>query len=177
MVTSGQPSTEDIESAIERLAHDLAETHKNSKNLAVIGIAGGGITLARRLARMLSDKLGRKLPCGVVDISFHRDDISSNPVPNIQSFANLPFAVDDSTLILVDDVIFTGRTIRAALNEIFDQGRPDCVRLAVLVNRGGRCLPIQPDFAGLRLQTGAGQRVDVSINDDPGQPDSIAITN
>lgn len=177
MESTEQPSAEAIESAIQRLARDLADAHRDSENLAVIGIAEGGNGLAKRLARMISDHLGRTLPCGVIDISFHRDDISSNPVPNIQSFANLPFDVNDRTIILVDDVIFSGRSTRAALNEIFDQGRPDCVRLAVLVERVGRCLPIQPDYVGLRLEPRSDQRVEVSINNDPGLPDSIAITN
>lgn len=177
MKSPEQPSAEAIEAAIQRLARELAEAHQDSENLAVIGIAQGGNGLARRLARMISDHLGRTLPCGVVDISFHRDDISSNPVPNIQAFSNLSFDVDDRTIILVDDVIFTGRSTRAALNEIFDQGRPDCVRLAVLVERGGRCLPIQPDYVGLRLEAHSDQRVEVSINNDPDLPDSIAITN
>lgn len=176
MESPEQPSAEAIESAIQRLARDLAEAHQDSENLAVIGIAGGGIELARRLARMISDQIGRKLPCGAIDISFHRDDISSNPVPNIQTFSNLPFSVQNRTLILVDDVIFTGRSTRAALNEVFDQGRPDHVQLAVLVERDGRCLPIQPDFVGLRLEVNSDQRVEVSISADPNQPDSIAIT-
>ena len=172
-----QPSVEAIAAAIQRLAREVAEAHQDCDQLAVIGIAEGGMGLAQRLAGMISEKLGRNVPCGVIDISFHRDDISSNPVPNIQCISNLSFDVDHRAILLVDDVIFTGRSARAALNEIFDQGRPDCVRLAVMVERSGRCLPIQPDYVGMRLEAPSQQRIVVSLNDDPDQPDSISITN
>ena len=175
METSQPPSSEELADAIQRLAIELANSHPDPSNLAVIGIARGGVELGRRLAKDVGERLNHELPFGSVDISFHRDDLSSNPVPNIMSFANLPFDVEGKTIILVDDVIFSGRSIRAALNEIFDQGRPAKVSLAVLVDRGGRSLPINPDFTGLIIEANADQHVEVVVNDDPDTPDTISI--
>lgn len=177
MQTSRPPSHAEIASAIQQLATDLAEACPDASKLAIIGIARGGVELAKRLTRSLEDRLKQEIPFGVIDISFHRDDISSNPVPHVQSFANLPFDAEGKTVILVDDVLFSGRTIRAALNEIFDQGRPEKVCLAVLVDRGGRSLPIQPDFTGLKLKVNDDQRVEVSISENPDIADSITIAN
>jgi len=177
METSQAPTHEEIAEAINRLVVELADVHGNASSLAVIGIARGGVELGRRINNGLSEKLGREIPYGVVDISFHRDDINSNPVPNIQSFANLPFNAEGTTVILVDDVIFSGRTIRAALNEIFDQGRPAKVVLVALVDRGERSLPIHPDFTGLKLNVHFDQRVEVTISDQSDTPDSISIAN
>ena len=175
MQTSQPPTHEEIATAIQRLATQIIESCSDPDRLAVIGIARGGVELGKRMAAILQENLGHDIPYGVVDISFHRDDISSNPVPNIQSFANLPFNVEDKTVILVDDVIFSGRSIRAALNEVFDQGRPAKVFLAVLVDRGGRSLPIQPDFVGLVLEAKPNERVEVVISADPDIPDSVEI--
>lgn len=175
METFQPPSSEEIAAAIQGLAVELADAHPDGSKLAVVGIAVGGIELGRRLTKSISERLKQEIPYGVVDISFHRDDISSNPVPNIQSFANLPFDVEGKTVILVDDVIFSGRTIRAALNEIFDQGRPDKVELAVLVDRGGRSLPINPDFTGLTIEATDEQRVEVSVSNQDEIPHTITI--
>lgn len=176
METIQPPTSEQIAEAITGLAVELANSFTRDADLAVVGIARGGIELGKRLSQLISEKLKQEIPCGVVDISFHRDDISSNPVPNIQSIANLPFDVKGKSIVLVDDVIFSGRTIRAALNEIFDQGRPDSVKLAVLVDRGGRSLPIQPDFVGLTLETDKEQRIETTISNQSDTPDSILIT-
>jgi pyrimidine operon attenuation protein / uracil phosphoribosyltransferase len=175
METSQPPSSEEIAAAIQRLAIELADKHSKTTNLAIVGIARGGIELGKRLTKLISEELDQEIPYGVVDISFHRDDISSNPVPNIQSFANLPFDVEGRHIILVDDVIFSGRSIRAAINELFDQGRPSKVTLAVLIDRGGRSLPIQPDFTGIDLKVTADQRVEVIISKNSDIPDSISI--
>jgi pyrimidine operon attenuation protein / uracil phosphoribosyltransferase len=175
METSQPPSSEELAAAINRLAIELSDAHPDPANLVVVGIARGGVELGKRLATSIGERLNHELPYGIVDISFHRDDLSSNPVPNVMSFANLPFDVEGKTIILVDDVIFSGRSIRAALNEIFDQGRPAKVSLAVLVDRGGRSLPIQPDFIGLKVDARADQHVEVVVNDDPDTPDTISI--
>ena len=175
METSQPPSQEDIANAISRLTVELSEAYPDPTNLVLIGIARGGIELGKRIRNGMAEALSHDIPYGVVDISFHRDDISSNPVPNIQSFANLPFNVEGKTVVLIDDVVFSGRTVRAALNEVFDQGRPKSAVLAVLVDRGGRCLPIQPDFVGLALDVNDDQRVEVTISDQPDTPDSISI--
>ncbi|MDA0346339.1 MAG: bifunctional pyr operon transcriptional regulator/uracil phosphoribosyltransferase PyrR [Verrucomicrobia bacterium] len=175
MDTSQPPSSEELAAAIQRLAIELAEAYPDPANLVIVGIARGGIELGKRLAKSIGERLKHELPYGIVDISFHRDDLSSNPVPNIMSFANLPFDVEGKTIILVDDVIFSGRSIRAALNEIFDQGRPAKVSLAVLVDRGGRALPINPDFTGLMVKANPNQHVKVVVNDNPDTPDTISI--
>lgn len=175
METSQPPSHEDIAEAIKRLTDELSEAYPDPSKLTLIGIARGGVELGKRIQKALAEKLSQDIPYGVVDISFHRDDISSNPVPNIQSFANLPFNVEGKHVVLIDDVVFSGRSVRAALNEVFDQGRPNSVKLAVLVDRGGRSLPIQPDFVGLSLDVEDGQRVEVSISDQSDTPDTISI--
>ncbi|MCB1123810.1 MAG: bifunctional pyr operon transcriptional regulator/uracil phosphoribosyltransferase PyrR [Verrucomicrobiae bacterium] len=177
MTTAQPPSHEEIAEAINRLVLDLAEAYSESENVVVIAIARGGVELGKRISSALGDKLGREIPCGVVDISFHRDDISSNPVPHIQTFANLPFDVEEKTVILVDDVIFSGRSVRAALNEIFDQGRPKKVSLAVLIDRGGRSLPIQADFTGMTLKLASNELIKVYLDDSSSSEDSVSITS
>ena len=104
MDTSQPPSSEELAAAIQRLAIELADAHPDPANLAVIGIARGGVKLGKRLAKSIGERLKQELPYGTVDISFHRDDLSSNPVPNVMSFANLPFDVEGKTIILIDDV-------------------------------------------------------------------------
>ncbi|MEM9226392.1 MAG: bifunctional pyr operon transcriptional regulator/uracil phosphoribosyltransferase PyrR [Verrucomicrobiota bacterium] len=161
--------------AIEQLVSSLAAAHGSSQDLVVIGIANGGITLSERLAAQLSTALGREIPVGSANITFHRDDIRSNPIPGVKERTDLPFPVDGATIILVDDVIHTGRSVRAALNEIFDLGRPASVVLAVLCDRGHRSLPIQPDFTGLTLETAAAQKVKVSLDNQNPANDTLAI--
>jgi pyrimidine operon attenuation protein/uracil phosphoribosyltransferase len=141
-----------IHAAIAQIAEAIAARHPARERLMVLGIANGGLALARRLtARLsaLSPKLGAS--CGSLDISFHRDDIGRNPIPKEFTPTIVPGDVNGATIILVDDVLFSGRTVKAALDELFDHGRPAKVELAVLVDRGGRRLPLHADYAGITL--------------------------
>lgn len=142
-----------IREIIARMADEIARRHCRTQGLAVAGIANGGLILGRRLAHELETRLGRPVPCGTVNIAFQRDDIGQKPIPLDAANTDFPFDVNQSTVILVDDVYFSGRTARAAINEVFDQGRPEAVELAVLCDRGHRKLPIHPDYAGTVLQT------------------------
>lgn len=147
--------------AVGRMAHEIAERNGSSSRLLILGVQTGGIHLAARLSVELGNLLGHPVPAGQLDVSLHRDDLSQRPAPTLHP-TNLPGDLNGSTVILTDDVLFSGRTIRAALDAMHDYGRPDCVQLAVLIDRGGhRQLPIQPDYAARRLDTRPTQRVDV----------------
>jgi pyrimidine operon attenuation protein/uracil phosphoribosyltransferase len=159
----------EVHAAIERLAAAIEKRHGHDKTVLVLGIANGGITLARRLA----DRLGMKR-VGDLDISFHRDDIGKHPIPKEFAVTLLPGDVNGATVLLVDDVLFTGRTVKAALDELFDHGRPATVELAVLVDRGTRRLPVVADFAGTQLEASIDEDVIVSLYADPSK-DRIEI--
>jgi len=158
----------EIHQAIQQLASAIARRHDASPPI-LLGIANGGIVLARRLAAAL-----KPAPCGVLDISFHRDDTARNPIPKEFAPTQIPADVTGATVVLVDDVLFSGRTVKAALDELFDHGRPAKVELAVLVDRGGRRLPVAADYCGLTLDAADGQKVVVVL--DPGDPGRDAIT-
>ena len=173
----------EIHAAITRLEHSIAARHPAPAKLILLGIANGGIELARRLASRLSkaslpaasSRPLVRVHAGVVDISFHRDDIGRHPIPKEFSPTHIPADVHGATVILVDDVIFSGRTVKAALDELFDHGRPAKVELAVLVDRGGRLLPFAPDFCGLTLAPAENEKVIVTLDPDHPKRDSITI--
>ena len=166
---------ERIGTAIEEIVEKIVARHRDTPNLVLAGIANGGIPFSRKLGQQLALRLYKEVPLGIVNIAFHRDDIGHRPIP-LQSIATeLPFAVDEATVILADDVHFTGRTARAAINEIFDQGRPARVELAVLCDRSGRLLPIVPDYVGFALETTPEQRVEVSLDFDYPLRDGIRV--
>ncbi len=152
----------EVHAAIERLASAILARHRHTKNLLVLGIANGGIALARRIGA----KLGTTR-VGDLDISFHRDDIGHHPIPKEFTPTLLPGDVNGATVLLVDDVLFSGRTVKAALDELFDHGRPGRVELAVLVDRGSRKLPIVADFSGTTVDASDDEDVVVSLNDNP----------
>lgn len=156
---------EAIRRALTRVAHEIVERHKGTEHLALIGIRTRGALLAQRLAREIESIDGHPVPVGILDITLYRDDLSRiapNPVVHATEIA---FDVADLHLILVDDVLFTGRTIRAALNAISDLGRPKTIQLAVLVDRGHRELPIRADYVGKNIPTSLQERVDVRLNE------------
>jgi len=157
---------ERITQAIDALVEQIVARHRTNQALAIAGIANGGIAFSRKLTRQLALRLCHDVPLGVVNIAFHRDDIGRRPIPLASMATDLPFAVDDATIILADDVQFTGRTARAAINELFDQGRPARIELAVLCERSGRRLPIVPDYVGFKLETTDAQRVEVHLDAD-----------
>ncbi|MBF0296748.1 MAG: bifunctional pyr operon transcriptional regulator/uracil phosphoribosyltransferase PyrR [Magnetococcales bacterium] len=146
---------EETLTVIRQLAERIREgIDPPEKRVVVVGIRRGGAVVARLLRDTLSSLLGRELPIGFLDITFYRDDLRTIAPNPVVGATDLTMQIDNRCIILVDDVLFTGRTIRAALNALFDYGRPDSVRLAVLVDRGGRQLPIQPDFAGRVVKAG-----------------------
>ena len=166
----------EIQAAIARLVTAISERHRPAENLLILGIANGGIELTCRLARQLAMVNPRRLiHAGTVDISFHRDDIGQKPIPKEIAATHIPADVHGATVILVDDVLFTGRTVKAALDELFDHGRPTKVELAVLVDRGGRRLPLAADYAGLALTPDEGEKVTVNLDPNNFKRDSIRL--
>ena len=152
-----------ISHAISRMAHEILESLDDEAKLAVIGIRSNGDFLADRLVKEIRKIDGRKVEVGYMDITLYRDDLLTNPEhPEIKA-TEILFPVDNNIIILVDDVLFTGRTIRAALNQIPDYGRPRAVRLAVLIDRGGRELPIRADFVGKNIPSSSKDDVRVSL--------------
>lgn len=152
-----------IERSLNRMAHEIIERNPGQTSIGFVGIQTRGVPLAKRLAELFGkfDPLRAPALYGALDISFHRDDLASNiPIPKI---TEVPFDVDGVKIILVDDVLFTGRTIRAALNATMDLGRPRGVELAVLVDRGHRQLPIRPDYVGKNLPTAFDDKVRVRL--------------
>jgi pyrimidine operon attenuation protein / uracil phosphoribosyltransferase len=171
--TSKRTGPGEIQAAIARLAAAIAERHRETSNLLLLGIANGGVELARRLVASLASTASAR--AGVIDISFHRDDIGHHPIPKEYAPTHIPGEVDGATIVLVDDVLFSGRTLKAALDEVFDHGRPAKVELAVLVDRGGRRLPFAADYIGLSLPADAGEKVVVALDPERPQRDSIRI--
>lgn len=164
----------DISTAIQRIASAILERHRDDQRLFLLGIANGGIELARRLNAALASLEPRlKTHAGTLDISFHRDDIGRHPIPKEFLPTEIPGDVDGANVILVDDVLFSGRTVKAALDELFDQGRPTKVELAVLVDRGGRRLPMAADYVGFDLFTPPAKKVVVML--DPKTPGNDVI--
>jgi pyrimidine operon attenuation protein/uracil phosphoribosyltransferase len=167
---------DDIHAAIHQIAASIAERHRTGDRLILLGIANGGIPLARRIAAhlaTLSPRLAAK--SGSIDISFHRDDIGRNPIPKEFTPTVLPADVNGARVILVDDVLFSGRTVKAALDELFDHGRPAKVELAVLVDRGHHLMPVAADYVGLHLSTAAAEKVIVLLDEKTPTRDRITV--
>jgi len=160
----------EIHAAIGRLAAAIAGRRDQHGRLLLLGIANGGIVLAQRLAAALAAR------AGVLDISFHRDDIGRHPIPKEVTPTLVPGDIQGAGVVLVDDVLFTGRTVKAALDELFDHGRPAWVELAVLVDRGGRRLPVAADYVGLRLAAEEGEKVIVTLDKEAPSRDKITVT-
>jgi pyrimidine operon attenuation protein / uracil phosphoribosyltransferase len=156
-------STEDVQRATKRMAHEIIERNHGLDHVVLIGLQTGGVPLAERLAEALEQIEGVSVPVGCLDVAFYRDDIGLRPVLP-EAVTDIPGDLDGTTVVLVDDVLFTGRTIRAALDALTDHGRARAVQLAVMVDRGHRELPIRPDFVGKNLPTRRDEVVDV--NDD-----------
>ena len=169
------PDSAAIAAAFAHLVAEIAARHQKTPALCLASVANGGIVLGQRLAMALEERMGRQIPTGILNIAFHRDDIASKPIPKNFIATDLPFDVDEATILLVDDVLFTGRTVRAALNEIFDQGRPERVELVVLCDRGNRRLPIQADYVGLTLPTSPTQTVRVVLSPEDPSQDQITL--
>lgn len=155
-----------IQRAIKRIAHEIIERNKGAENLVLIGVRSRGVFFASRLSREISGIENIEPPVGILDISFYRDDIATHQVR--VSSTEIPFDVADKDVILVDDVLFTGRSVRAAMDAIMDFGRPASVQLAVLIDRGHRELPIRPDYVGKNLPTSRKEQVQVKFEEENG---------
>jgi pyrimidine operon attenuation protein/uracil phosphoribosyltransferase len=160
--------------ALKRIAHEIAERNQGVRDLAVVGIRTGGLVLAERLVKLLGDLEKQPVQLGAIDIALYRDDVFVGlPRPEIGP-TELPFELPGRTIVLVDDVLYTGRTIRAALDALMDYGRPRAVQLAALVDRGNRELPIQADYVGLKVDTRRDEHVRVGLHE-LGEPDRVVL--
>ncbi len=158
-------SEADIHRIIVRIAHEILEKNHGTKNLILIGVKRRGDIFAQRLAQQIKKSEDKKIPIGAVDINLYRDDLQLVAEAPIIEGTDIPFDLNGKTVVLVDDVLFTGRTIRAAMEEILDFGRPRVIQLAVIVDRGHRELPIQADYIGKKLPTSRQEIVDVHLRE------------
>lgn len=164
----------DISRALTRITHEILERNRDADRLVILGIPTRGVPLARRIAERMSEVEGRTITAGALDITMYRDDLQRGPVRALER-TDIPDDVDGRTVVLVDDVLMSGRTIRAALDALADLGRPTAVQLAVLVDRGHRELPIRADFVGKNLPTSLSEKVRVRLADVDDQPDAVSI--
>ena len=162
-----------LERALKRMAHEIAERNESTTELVLVGVQRGGVFLAARLGALLKEIVGQAVPAGSLDVSMHRDDIGTQAAPDVHP-TMIPFDVTGKTVVLVDDVLFSGRTTRAALDALNDFGRPQRVQLAVLIDRGHRELPIKADFIGKNVPTSLRERVNVQLKEDGGQ-DTVTL--
>jgi len=154
-----------IDRALVRIAHEIVEENRGSDDLVVVGIRTRGVPLARRLVDIIESFEGVRIPMGIVDITLYRDDIHHTAPRPVMGDTDLTIDITGKIVVLVDDVLFTGRTIRAAMDELIDFGRPSRILLATLVDRGHRELPIRPDFVGKNIPTARGQTVTVKVKE------------
>ena len=160
---------------LSRMAHEVLERHPDVKKLALVGIRSRGVPLARRLARAIAEATGTEPAVGALDISLYRDDFTSLAAQPITKGTDIVFSIDGRTVVLVDDVLFTGRTVRAALDQLIDFGRPARIELAVLVDRGHRELPIRADYVGRALSTSRDEAVQVRVNEEDGADEVVLV--
>ena len=163
---------EDMRRTLVRIAHEIVEKTGGSR-LAIVGIHRRGAVLAQRIRDLVAELVGEPIPLGDIDISFYRDDVAIRNQPTVHA-SHIEFPVEDTTVVLVDDVLYTGRTVRAAIDALFDYGRPARIQLAVLADRGHRELPIRPDYVGKNFPTASSERVFVRVGELDGI-DEVAI--
>lgn len=163
-------SSEDVGRTLRRITHEVVEKNPDLASVAVVGVHTRGVVLARRIQALLLELTGTDVPLGEIDISFYRDDFQTRPADRqpVVHATRLDFPLESRTIILVDDVLFTGRTVRAGIEALFDYGRPARIQLAVLCDRGHRELPIRPDYVGKNLPTSRHERVAVSLDETDG---------
>ena len=155
-------NTTAMQRALTRIAHEVAEKNEAGSEVVLVGIQRGGVPLAQRLGALLTGIWGQTIVTGSLDVSMHRDDLDQRAAPNVQPTV-IPFDVTGKTVVLVDDVLFSGRTVRAAMDALNDFGRPRCIQLAVLIDRGHRELPIKADFVGKNVPTARTESVQVRL--------------
>ncbi len=166
---------EAIHRALTRIAHEIVERNRGTERLLLVGIRTRGVPLAERIARKISLVEGAVPPVGFIDITLYRDDLSFMDEQPVATETKISFPVNGSRVILVDDVLFTGRTIRAALDALMDLGRPQSIQLAVLIDRGHRELPIRADYVGKNVPTSRRETIDVILEEVDGEPDQVLI--
>jgi pyrimidine operon attenuation protein/uracil phosphoribosyltransferase len=165
----------DVARALRRIAHEILERNKGADDLVVLGIPSRGVDLAQRLVGVMESVEGTPVPVGAIDVTMHRDDLRRQPTRSPMHTDIPPTGIDDKVVVLVDDVLYSGRTVRAALDALSDLGRPRAVRLAVLVDRGHRDLPIRADHVGKNLPTSSSERVQVRLSEHDGVDDEVRI--
>lgn len=158
-------SATEIDRTLQRVAHEIVERSGGTANLALIGVRRRGVPLAQRIAQAMREIDGVEVPVGTLDITLYRDDLSKVAAHPVLQSSDITFSVDDKDLILVDDVLYTGRTVRAGMNALFDLGRPRTVRLCVLIDRGHREMPIEAAFVGRMVQTSATEIIEVRLRE------------
>lgn len=168
--------SKDIKRVIRRIAHEIIEKNKGIENLCLVGIQIGGVILAQRLASQIESIEGGKIGVGALDITLYRDDINIKKEQPVVKTTDIPFSITDKTVVLVDDVLFTGRSIRAAMDALIDFGRPAYIQLAVLIDRGHRELPIRADYAGKNIPTALNERIDVYLDKENKEDKVILIS-
>ncbi|PFG37990.1 pyrimidine operon attenuation protein/uracil phosphoribosyltransferase [Georgenia soli] len=167
----------DISRSLVRIAHEILERNQGGEDVVLLGIPTRGVPLAERIARRIGETEGTSVPVGSLDITMYRDDLRGQPTRTLGRTTVPDGGIDDKVVVLVDDVLYSGRTIRAALDALNDLGRPAAVQLAVLVDRGHRQLPIRADFVGKNLPTARAERVRVQLAEtDDGRPDAVTIS-
>ena len=162
-----------LDRALVRIAHEILERNGGAKDVTFVGLRTRGVTLAQRLAAKIAQIDGTTLPVGALDITLYRDDLDMRGAPVVRA-TDIPFSIKGKTVVLVDDVLFTGRTIRAALDALIDLGRPKSIQLAILIDRGHRELPIRPDYIGKNLPTSRRESVAVRMREHDGE-DRVVI--
>jgi pyrimidine operon attenuation protein / uracil phosphoribosyltransferase len=168
-------SASEIDRTLVRLAHEILERTSNLDKLAFIGIRRRGVPLAQRLAKKIEDLEHRKVPVGILDINLYRDDLSTVSHQPVLNATDIPFEVTGKDIVLMDDVLYTGRTIRAALDALFDQGRAARVQLLVLIDRGHREIPIEAQFTGRMVQTTANEIIEVKFQEIDGMEKVLMV--
>ncbi len=163
-----------IDRALTRVAHEILEKNKGAGDIVLVGIQRGGVHLSRRLAAKIREIEDVEVPVGSLDITMYRDDLAQRKSQPVPQATDITFDIQDKIMVLVDDVLFTGRTIRAALNSVMDYGRPKRIQLAVLVDRGHRELPIRADYVGKNLPTSSREKVEVTLSED-GREEKVVI--
>lgn len=170
-------TAEDIRRSLTRIAHEIIERHKTTEQLILVGMRTRGVPLAQRLATDIESREGLKIPVGALDISLYRDDLSSrNTLPPTQQ-TDIPVNIDGKSVVLVDDVLYTGRSIRAAMDALIDLGRPRLIQLAVLVDRGHRELPIRADYVGKNIPSSRNEEIQVRLVETDGVDEVVIVKN
>jgi len=166
---------DEIRRSLLRLSHQILEKNRELEDVVVVGIHRRGVTLAERISKMMEEIKGKKLPTGTLDITLYRDDLTRIAYQPVVRKTNILFPIDDKKVILVDDVLYTGRTVRAAIDALIDFGRPEKIELVVLIDRGHRELPIRADYVGKNIPTSSGEMVEVKVEELDGTDEVLIL--